>query len=556
MKLSLRLRILLFFVAIALGVVALIAVGLGLARARIGDAEVFDAFVQGAIVAAVGVCALVGLVAYLFDAHVARPIEAIASAMRARVHADVAREMNPAQARYLGDLAAAACATTAQLAEGRNALAESIARETTRLSADKNRLEHLLADVPPAVLLCTGRHRLVFYNGVTQRLLADAETPVCLDRSLFDYLDDGAVRSAHRQLLEAASPEAVVEFVCTTPAGSRRLSGRMRLAADNGGAEGAYVMTLRDVTAELSAFARRDALLEEIFERIRPAIDDLKAAGPEALAGELERFATELEALEEKSEAVREEDGFTFSMRLKPGELLPAGRQEPLHSVVYDFDLLSRSHPETVTKASLEELAYVVFDTETTGLLPDQGDEIVQIAAVRIVAGKRVKSETFDMLVDPGRPIPPGATAIHGVTDAMVAGAPRILEAVERFHRFAEGAVLVAHNAPFDMEFLYRRERQIGRKFANPVLDTVSLSAVVFGQWEEHSLDALTERLGVELPPELRHTALGDAVATAEAFLKLKTILTARGLTHFEDVLTEVRRHGRLVRDLNAKVAV
>lgn len=556
MKMSLRLRIQLFFAAIIAGVIGMTAVGLVLAKAEIADPAAFSALVQGAIIAIIGVSGLVGLIAFLFDRNVAKPIEAIASAMRARVHADVAREINPLEGRYLGDLTAAVRVTTSTLSTERNALAESIARETTRLSGDKNRLEHLLADVPPAVLLCTGRHRLVFYNGQTQRLLADAETPVCLDRSLFDYLDDGPVRAAHRQLMETGSPEAVVEFVCTTPTGARRLAGRMRLAAENGGAEGAYVMTLRDVTLELSAFARRDALLEETFERMREAVDDMKAAEPDALPGELKRLSHELGMLEDKFEAQKSEADFTFSMRLKPGEVMPAGVSDPLHSVVYDFDLLARSQPDAITRARLDALSYVVFDTETTGLLPDQGDELVQIAAVRIVAGKRVKSEVFETLVNPGRPIPPASIAFHGVTDAMVEKAPRILEAVERFHRFAEGAVLVAHNAPFDMEFLYRRERQIGKTFANPVLDTVSLSAVVFGEWEDHSLDALTDRLGVELPENLRHTALGDAVATADTFLKLKTILEGKGLERFEDVLNEARRHGKLVKDLNSRVAV
>jgi len=210
--------------------------------------------------------------------------------------------------------------------------------------------------------------------------------------------------------------------------------------------------------------------------------------------------------------------------------------------------------PDAVTAARLDDLSYVVFDTETTGLLPDQGDEVVQIAAVRIVNGKRVESDTFEILVNPGRDIPPAATAIHGVTNAMVADAPRIVEAVERFHAFAEGAVLVAHNAPFDMEFLYRRERFIGKSFVNPVLDTVLLSAVVFGQWDDHSLDGLVERLGITLPPALRHTAMGDAVATAEAFLKLKEILTGKGFGHFGDVLAETRKHGRLLRDLNDRL--
>lgn len=548
MKLGLRLRIQLFFVAIVLAVLAALGLGLGLARAGVADEAGFDALVQGAIVAAVCIVALVGFIAYLFDAHVARAIETLASAMRVRVHADVASEVKPGAARYLGDLAAAVQAATNQLAAGRDALAESIARETVRLSADKARLEHLLADVPPAILLCTGRHRLVFYNGVAQRLLTDDSTPVCLDRSLFDYLDDGPVMSAYRQLLAAASPEAVVEFICTPSSGARRLSARMRLVADHGGAEGAYVMTLRDVTAELSGLARRDALLTDVFGHVRPMLETLERDGMPA-SGDV------LKSLVQRFDTLRAEDDYTFTHRLKSGEAAAGQWQEPLHSVVYDFDLLARPQPDTVTRAHLDALSYVVFDTETTGLLPDQGDEIVQIAAVRIVAGKRVKSETFDLLVDPGRPIPPAATAIHGVTDAMVAGAPRILEAVERFHRFAEGAVLVAHNAPFDMEFLYRREGQIGRTFANPVLDTVSLSAVVFGGWEEHSLDALTGRLGVDLPEDLRHTALGDAVATAEAFLALKTILAGKGLLRFEDVLTEVRRHGRLVKDLNARAA-
>jgi len=116
-----------------------------------------------------------------------------------------------------------------------------------------------------------------------------------------------------------------------------------------------------------------------------------------------------------------------------------------------------------------------------------------------------------------------------------------------RFHRFAEGAVLIAHNAPFDMTFLRRREGELGLRFDNPILDTVLLSAVIWGQSDVHSLDALTHRLGITIPEEARHTAIGDTMATAEAFLKLVPMLQARGLTTFGDVLAEVRRHGRLL---------
>ncbi|SOB93871.1 exonuclease [Rhodobacter maris] len=111
--------------------------------------------------------------------------------------------------------------------------------------------------------------------------------------------------------------------------------------------------------------------------------------------------------------------------------------------------------------------------------------------------------------------------------------------------------MLVAHNAPFDLEFLRRKEGVIGLSFDHPVLDTVLLSAVVFGQSEGHSLDALTHRLGITIPEEARHTAIGDTVATADAFLKLLPALKARGLVTFGDVVAEVRQHGRLLKDLN-----
>ncbi|MCB1822999.1 MAG: 3'-5' exonuclease, partial [Candidatus Competibacteraceae bacterium] len=124
-----------------------------------------------------------------------------------------------------------------------------------------------------------------------------------------------------------------------------------------------------------------------------------------------------------------------------------AGRRPPpiARKVVYDFDLLSKARNAAVADTPLSSLTFVVFDTETTGLSPAT-DEIVQIAGVRLVNGKRVETEVFDTLVNPGRGIPPASTDVHGINDSMVVGAPDIVEAGRRFHKFAEGAVLVAHN--------------------------------------------------------------------------------------------------------------
>jgi DNA polymerase-3 subunit epsilon len=222
----------------------------------------------------------------------------------------------------------------------------------------------------------------------------------------------------------------------------------------------------------------------------------------------------------------------------------------PSRMVMYDFDLLHAAIPAALAKAPLTSLSYVIFDTETTGLNP-QSDEICQIAALRLVNGKIVAGERFDMLVNPGRNIPASATAVHHITNAMVADAPEVGAALGRFHAFAKGSVLVAHNAPFDMSFLRRREGQIGARFDQPILDTVLCSAVLYGQSAEHTLDALCARLHVQIPVEARHTAIGDAIATAEAFRKMIPMLEAAELPNLEALIKAFDRHRRVIEHLN-----
>lgn len=190
----------------------------------------------------------------------------------------------------------------------------------------------------------------------------------------------------------------------------------------------------------------------------------------------------------------------------------------------YDFALPPPA-PDTLADRPLAELSFVVFDTETTGLEPRNGDEIVQIAGLRIVNGRILRGERFETLVNPGRPIPAAATAVHKIDDARVRDAPDIVEAGRRFHAFCEGAVLVAHNAAFDMAFLHRKEERLGLCFDQPTLCTVLLSAALFPNAEDHTLDALADRFGVDLPAVDRHTAMGDALATAEVFHHMLGVL-------------------------------
>jgi len=697
-RLSLRIRILLFFALLGLGSIGASAFGIWAALARAADGgDPAAMVVQSGLIAGFLMLGLVVGVWYLFDANVGRAIERLSAAIRARAHAGIERDLDreAREARYLGDLAPAVEAISKALIETRNALAASVARETGRLAAEKSRLETLLADVPVAVLLCTAEHQLVFYNGPAVEILGGGAAPG-LDRNLLDYLRPGPIRHGYERLAGAGDPDSASDLMCTTTAGGRALAGRMRvLRRREGGSAPGYVLTLRDVTADLAALTRREALLAEVFERIRRPAANLQTVigvmaemgeGADSVPGaelgatlgvEVETLTHAITELGARYDAVQadwrplamtrsadlvdalagrlapegltvagagpelilqvdgfemvallgglaarlaaeglardfvlamvEEDGPGAVIRLEwRGPALPVGKLDPWlaqplgpatgdltaravlqghgtecwpepgsegrqavalpirqarragrrlaplkRQVVYDFELLSKARGAAVAETRLEDLTVVVFDTETTGLSP-ASDEIVQIAAVRIVNGRRVEGEVFDMLVDPGRPIPPGSTDVHGITDQMVKGAPRVDEAARRFHAFARGAVLVAHNAPFDLEFLRRTEAATGLAFDNPVLDTVLISAVVYGQLDEHTLDALANRLGIVIPESARHTALGDTVATAEAFLRLVPMLQAKGLATFGDVLAEMRRHGRLLKDANS----
>ena len=195
----------------------------------------------------------------------------------------------------------------------------------------------------------------------------------------------------------------------------------------------------------------------------------------------------------------------------------------------YDFDLFQiTEHSRTLDERPLGELTYTVFDTETTGLDPAGGDQILQIGATRLVNGKLRRQECFEQLVDPQRSIPAAGIAIHGIVPAMVRGMPTLGQVLPGFHAFAQDSVLVAHNAAFDMRFLQRQEAATGLRFDQPVLDTLLLSAVLHPNQPSHQLEAIAGRLGVEVAG--RHSALGDALITAEVFQKLIPLLAAHGI--------------------------
>jgi DNA polymerase III subunit epsilon len=181
----------------------------------------------------------------------------------------------------------------------------------------------------------------------------------------------------------------------------------------------------------------------------------------------------------------------------------------------------------------LEEATYVVVDLETTGLRPGTS-RICEIGAVRI---RNLEAEaTFQTLVDPGVRLDRAVAALTGLRDAELRRAPPAAVAVSRFLAFAGDAVLVAHNARFDLAFLDREtERLTGSRIAAPVVDTVPLARrLLAGRVPRASLAQLAWFVGTSVQP--CHRALPDAQATAEVLLALIGLAQERGARTVADL--------------------
>lgn len=160
---------------------------------------------------------------------------------------------------------------------------------------------------------------------------------------------------------------------------------------------------------------------------------------------------------------------------------------------------------------------FTVVDTETTGMSPAHGAALVEVARVHVTDGSL--GEGWSSLLRPGRPIPPDATAVHGITDAMVADAPEPTQIATALRADLGDRMLVFHNASFDLPFLAAMLRAAGAPpIFNPVVDTLGLARGLFGAGS-NALGQLAARLG--LPPETAHRALGDARTTARLFVML-----------------------------------
>lgn len=393
----------------------------------------------------------------------------------------------PVAAPMLGALPEECDALVAALRHARRDTRKAAQTETMLIDAERAWLASVVETLDVPVIVCSRANRILLFNRSAAELFADHER-VGLGRDLEGIIAPGPLQDAFDRLIAAQDPHGVESVTCIDAGDGGPLATRIALLSDPGGAVAGYV------AGYVVTFAR--------------APDAASARAPEGATARAQEGAS--------------------------GR--PASGPLPPRPQFYDFSLMRAHRGDTeLAHRVIRTIDYVAFDCETTGLYPAQGDEIIQIGAIRIVGGRVLRAETFERLVNPGRPIPASSTKFHGLSDADVARAPAIGSVLAEFRSFVGDAVLVGHNVAFDLKFLALKETVTGVRLPNAVLDTMLVSLMLDDDEEDHSLDGLGARYGLDLSD--RHMALGDARATADLLVALFDRLEAKGFDTFGAVM-------------------
>ena len=194
---------------------------------------------------------------------------------------------------------------------------------------------------------------------------------------------------------------------------------------------------------------------------------------------------------------------------------------------------------------------YVVFDLETTGFSA-KSDKIIEIGAVKVTNGKIV--DRFSTFVNPERPIPFRIEKLTSINDNMVINQPTIDEILPKFMEFCKGAIMVAHNADFDMSFIAHNCKEMGLECDFTIVDTVAMARYLVVGLGKYKLNNVAKALGIAL--DHHHRAVDDAECTALIFLKLCKILEERGIDNLDDVNKEGKQSKNLINKLPAHHAI
>jgi DNA polymerase-3 subunit epsilon len=201
------------------------------------------------------------------------------------------------------------------------------------------------------------------------------------------------------------------------------------------------------------------------------------------------------------------------------------------------FNFLNKIFPKKFNDRKLVEETFCIIDTETTGLEVRSGDKIISFAGVKVKSFKLLDA-IFDQLIDPERDVPLSSSKIHGIYQKDIVGKPKIREIEHDISNFISNCTIVGHNIQFDQDFVETiiPYSELALKFKlNPILDTFSLAISLFPDLESHELSDLCKTFKIK--PEIRHTALGDSIMTANLFVILAREAQERGAKNVYDLI-------------------
>ena len=203
---------------------------------------------------------------------------------------------------------------------------------------------------------------------------------------------------------------------------------------------------------------------------------------------------------------------------------------------------------------NIDDTEFTIFDTETTGLEPQSGDRIVEIAGIRFKGNEQIA--VFQTLVNPKRPISEAAAAVNHITLDMLKDAPAIDRVMPDFLDFIKGSCICSYNATFDLEFLSHELKLMGRELPADLIavDILKMAKRLLPGLERYALWFVAERLGIKDPQQ--HRALSDVELTLEAFYRLKNILRTKGISDYPNFLGLFAINSHFVDNLhNQKIA-
>jgi DNA polymerase III epsilon subunit family exonuclease len=198
---------------------------------------------------------------------------------------------------------------------------------------------------------------------------------------------------------------------------------------------------------------------------------------------------------------------------------------------------------------NLDEIEFTIFDTETTGLEPNSGDRIIEIAGIRFKAGKKIAE--FQSLINPQRLVSAAAFSVNRISDDMLKDAPRIEMVMPKFLNFIQGSCLGSYNAGFDIGFLNNELKFIGKALPQDlvIVDVLKMARRLLPGLESYALWFVADELGIKIWQV--HRAFGDVELTLRVFEKFKEMLKAKAIFDFKNFSSLFSINPDLLSNLN-----